>query len=171
MGRGWSRAAYRPGTAERWHAEFQYRRGRLTAAELDHALHLAGDGRNRSGVRNLLGLRGAWLADRGDWASAAASLAALRDPADLPLAEFWQALGDTPRATDHALATYRWAWADGEPYVHRYELDHATELLKALGAEIPTLPAYDPAADPPLPFEAQVEAAIERLRAEKNARP
>lgn len=28
--------------------------------------------------------------------------------------------------------------------------------------------AHDPAADPPLPFEAQVEVAIERLRAEKS---
>jgi hypothetical protein len=95
-------------------------------------------------------------------------LAALRSPAHSPLAELWQTLGDTARATHHALAAYRWAWADGEPYVHRYELDQAAALLAELGADIPTLPAYDPAADPALPFEAQVEAAIERLRAEKN---
>jgi hypothetical protein len=209
MGRGWSRAVCRPGDAELLHAGFRFRRGRLTADELDRALRLARDGRNRTGVRDLLRLRGTWLAERGEWASAADSLAdavrmaretgsidadaetrlalarhhlgqlpdpreeaerlaALRDRADLPLAELWQALGDTARATHHALAAYRWAWADGEPYVHRYELDRAAELLTALGAEIPSLPAYDPAADPPLPFEAQVEAAIERLRAEKN---
>jgi tetratricopeptide (TPR) repeat protein len=209
MGRDWSRAAYRPGDAELWHVEFRFHRGRLTDGEIDRALRLARDGRNRSGVRDLLRLRGAWLAERGEWASAADSLAdavrmaretgsvdvgaetrlalarhhlgqlpdpreeaehlaALRDPARLPLAELWRALGDTARATEHALAAYRWAWADGEPYVHRFDLDRATALLTELGAEIPDLPAYDPAADPPLPFEARVEAAIERLRAERN---
>jgi hypothetical protein len=35
--------------------------------------------------------------------------AALRDPAHLSLARLLHALGDTPRATDHALAAYRWA--------------------------------------------------------------
>lgn len=105
------------------------------------------------------------LADTHDEAE---RLTALRDPAHLPLARLWQALGDTARATHHALAAYRRAWADGEPYVHRDELDRATALLIALGAEIPTLPPYDPAADPPLPFEAHVEAAIDRLRAEKD---
>ena len=48
---------------------------------------------------------------------------------------------DADAETRIALAAYRWAWADGQPYVHRYE---------------------------PLPFEAQVEAAIELLRAEKD---
>ena len=97
-------------------------------------------------------------------------LAALRDPADLPLAELWQALGDTPRATHHALAAYRWAWADGEPYVHRYELDRATALLTDARRR-------DPRPRPPTTRQptrrsrskAQVEAAIEQLRAQWDA--
>ena len=68
----------------------------------------------------------------------------------------------------HALAAYKWAWADGEPFVHRYELTKTTELLRQLNVPIPNLPPYDPAKDEPLPWEADVRAAIEKLRAEKQ---
>lgn len=54
-------------------------------------------------------------------------------------------------------------------YVHRYELNKATALLQQLGAEIPNLPPYDPAKDERLPWEDEVAAAIEKLRAEKEA--
>ena len=67
------------------------------------------------------------------------------------------------------MAASRWAWADGEPYVHRYELGRAAALLERLGAEIPGLPAYDPARDQPLTFERDVRAVISRLRAERAA--
>jgi hypothetical protein len=90
--------------------------------------------------------------------------------AQLALAELWHALGDAERAAGHARAAYRWAWADGEPYVHAYELGRATDLLNQLGAEIPVLPAYDPAQDPPLAFEGEVRAVIEELREERAAR-
>jgi hypothetical protein len=41
----------------------------------------------------------------------------------------------------HALAAYKWAWADGEPYVHRYNLnkirteckDKNVQFLRGLG--------------------------------------
>jgi hypothetical protein len=69
----------------------------------------------------------------------------------------------------HALAAYKAAWADGEPYVFRYALNKARALLEQLGAEIPDLPPYDPAKDEKLPWEDEVAAAIERLRAEKEA--
>ena len=42
--------------------------------------------------------------------------------------------------------------------------------MKQLGAEIPNLPPYDPAKDPKLPWEDEVEAAIAKLRAEKEAK-
>ena len=46
---------------------------------------------------------------------------------------------------------------------------YACVLLETLGAEIPELPAYDPSQDPKLPWEDQVEAVIEKLRAEEAA--
>lgn len=88
-----------------------------------------------------------------------------QDPAHLALAEFWHAIGDPGRATEHALAAYRWAWADGEPYVRTYELARATALLKLLGVDTPRLPAYDPAKDQPFAFEDQIRAVIQELRA------
>ena len=80
------------------------------------------------------------------------------------LAELWLALGDPARAADHARAAYRWAWADGEPYVRAYELAQATSLLSQLGVEIPVLPAYDPSQDQPSALEEELRAAIRNLR-------
>lgn len=67
-------------------------------------------------------------------------MSATRNPAHLPLAELWHALGDTEQAARHAKAAYRYAWADGEPYVRRHALDRATALLRQLGQDIPALP-------------------------------
>lgn len=49
-------------------------------------------------------------------------------------------------------------------------LTKSTELLRELNVPIPDLPPYDPAKDPPFPWEAEVEAVIARLRAEKAAK-
>lgn len=103
--------------------------------------------------------------------SEAERLAQLRDPAHRLLALLWIAIGDTAQAKHHALAAYKWAWADGEPYVHRYELTKTTELLHELGVPIPNLPSYDPAKDEPFPWETDVRAAMEKLRAQKKAKP
>ncbi|MCB1229491.1 MAG: hypothetical protein KDN19_04455 [Verrucomicrobiae bacterium] len=97
-------------------------------------------------------------------------LAQLRDPAHRYLALLWQAIGDTEQAKHHALAAYKNAWADGEPYVDRYELTQTTELLRQMNVPIPNLPPYDPAKDEKLPWENEVRAAIEKLRAEKEAK-
>jgi tetratricopeptide (TPR) repeat protein len=105
-----------------------------------------------------------------DFASMEAErLAQLRQPSHRYLAMLWQAIGDHAQGEKHALAAYKWAWADGEPYVNRYELTKTTELLKQLNVPIPDLPPYDPAKDEPFPWEADVRAAIEKLRAEKEA--
>jgi hypothetical protein len=99
-------------------------------------------------------------------------IAALRLPEHqrphLALAELWHAIGDPEQATRHALAAYRSAWADGEPYVYRCELERARSLLEALGAEIPKLAPYDPARAEKLSWEEAVEAAIAERRAEKE---
>jgi hypothetical protein len=99
----------------------------------------------------------------------AARLSGGRDLAHLALAELWHALGDREQAAEHALAAYRWAWADGPPYVDSYELARATALLEQLRVPIPELPAYDPAGELPLPFEDEIRAAIVKVRAERAA--
>ena len=86
------------------------------------------------------------------------------------LALLWRAIGDRGQAEKHALAAYEGAWADGEPYVQRYALTKTTELLKAMNVPLPTLPPYDPAKDEPFPWEAAVRAAIDKLRAEREAK-
>jgi hypothetical protein len=82
----------------------------------------------------------------------------------------WLAIGDTEKAKHHALAAYKDAWADGEPYVDRYELSQTTELLRQMNVPIPNLPPYDPTKDEKLPWEDEVRAAIEKLRAKKEAK-
>ena len=54
--------------------------------------------------------------------------------------------------------------------MRRYELTQTTELLRQMNVPIPNLPPYDPAKDEKLPWEDEVRAAIEKLRAEKAAR-
>ena len=91
-------------------------------------------------------------------------LSAGRDPAHLLLAELWHTLADTEHAAIHAKAAYRYAWADGEPYVRRHALDRAKNLLRELDEDIPALPAYDPAQHPKQPWEDEIAAAITEPR-------
>lgn len=93
----------------------------------------------------------------------------LREPAHRYLAMLCQAIGDLGQAKKHALAAYKWAWADGEPYVHRYELDKTIELLDELGVPIPDLPPYDPSKYEPFDWEVKIRALIEERKAEREA--
>ena len=99
----------------------------------------------------------------------AEQLAQAREVSHRALAELWTFIGDHDQAKKHALEAYKRAWADGEPYVNRYELNKSTALLKQLGTEIPKLPPYDPIKDEKLPWEDEVAAAIAKLRAGKKA--
>jgi hypothetical protein len=126
-------------------------------------------GRQDAGVEARLALARFHLGQKEEARSAAERLSAAKNSPDLSLAELWLALGEHERAKKHSLAAYEWAWADGEPYVRRYELNKARALLEKLGAEIPNLPPYDPAKDGKFPCEDEVVAAIARLRAEKEA--
>ena len=92
-------------------------------------------------------------------------LSVLSDRNNLALTELWLELGDHEAATRHALDAYTYAWADGEPYVRRFDLTRATDLLHRLGAPIPDLPPFDPSAHPSLPWEAEVKEAIVRALA------
>jgi hypothetical protein len=84
------------------------------------------------------------------------------------LADLWMAIGDQEQAKQHAVAAYKWAWADGEPYVRRFQLTKARELLEKLGAEIPNLPPYDQTTDEKTPLEDKVANAIKYFRAKKE---
>jgi tetratricopeptide (TPR) repeat protein len=95
-------------------------------------------------------------------------LASERGPALRIIAMLWRAIGDFEQAEKYALAAYKWAWADGEPYVNRYSLIKTTELLNEMKTPIPVLPPYDPAKDEPFPWEAKVRAVIKNLHVEKR---
>jgi hypothetical protein len=123
-----------------------------------------------SGSETLLALARFQLGLLTDPRREAERLAGLRKPAHRPLAELWHAIDDHDQAEKHALAAYEWAWADGEPYVHRYELNKSRALLEEVGVEIPKLPPYDPDKDEVLPWEDEVAAAIDELRAENEAK-
>ncbi|GIF46529.1 uncharacterized protein DUF4062 [Asanoa ferruginea] len=111
-----------------------------------------------------LALASVHLGQSADARDAAARISAQLRPPHLPLAELWHALRDPERATAHALEAYRWAWADGEPYVRRFELDRATALLTTLNIKAPSLPPYDQVQDPELPWTAEIDRAIEELQ-------
>lgn len=120
-----------------------------------------------TGSETLLALAQFHLGALHDPSAKARRLESLQFIARRPLAELWLAMGDRDQAVKHAHAAYKWAWADGEPYVYRYELNKSAELLTRLGKPIPQLPPYDPTKDPPFEWEAKVEAAIARLKKKK----
>jgi hypothetical protein len=74
LGRNWSRAVYRPGNAEYWHARFQFWRSKLQEEQLAEAERLLRLGKHRTLVREGHLLRGAWHLERHEWSLAAASL-------------------------------------------------------------------------------------------------
>ncbi len=144
----------------------------LAAASFQEAVRLARDTRSVIDAASETGLALAkhHLGQLANPREEAERLAQLRHPAHRKLAQLWLALGDTAQAKHHALAAYKRAWADGEPYVHLYELTKTTELLRQMNVPVPDLPPYDPAEDVPFPWEADVRAAIEKLKAEKEAK-
>jgi tetratricopeptide (TPR) repeat protein len=85
-------------------------------------------------------------------------------------AETYVALGDAERARECALNAYRWAWGEGPPYIHWYQLERSRALLSQLGEPEPQLPLFDPTKVAPIPFEKEIRAAIERLRAARAAK-
>jgi hypothetical protein len=95
-------------------------------------------------------------------------LALLDDPPQISLAELFLALGDRAPALDYAKRGYKCAWADGMPYVKWWDLQRSRAVLQALGEPEPRLPPFDPNKVTPLPFEADVRAFIEELKAKKK---
>src|SRR5262249_46890856 len=85
-------------------------------------------------------------------------------------AEVHLALGQVESSRACALEAYRKAWADGSPHIFWYELERSRDLLKRLGEPEPQLPPLDPARVPPIPYEAEIRAAIAKLEREKKER-
>jgi predicted Zn-dependent protease len=150
-----------------WHLERS--EWALAAESLREAVSMARAlGQTDARAETQLALAQFRLGQLGDPRREAEELASGRQPSNLALAKLRLALGDREQAKKHALSAYKWAWADGEPYVHRYELNKSRAMLEELGVEIPNLPPYDPAKDGKFPCEDEVAAAIEKLRAEQE---
>jgi hypothetical protein len=143
----------------------------LAAESLGEAVSMArAVGQADAAAETLLALAQFQLGQLADPRREAEQLANAKRPSHGALGELWFTIGDREQAKKHAMAAYKLAWADGEPYVHRYALNKARALLEKLGEEIPMLPPYDPAKDEKFPCEEVVAAAIEKLRAEKQAK-
>ena len=98
-------------------------------------------------------------------------IALLEDPPEISLAELFLALGDRTKALEFVARGYRQAWADGMPYVDWRNLQRCRAVFEALGEPEPQLPPFDRSKATPLPFEAEVRAFIEELKAKKKKDP
>jgi len=85
----------------------------------------------------------------------------------IAVAELWLALGELEKAKEIAVEVYEGAWADGEPYVHRYELDQAQAFLEKIGEPIPEMAPYDPSKHEKYDWEIEVETALDKYKAER----
>ncbi len=140
------------------------------AASLEEAVRMAREvGQADPAAEAQLALANFHLGRLAEHRHEAERLSLERSPSHGDLAALWLAIGDSEEAKKHALAAYKWAWADGEPYVRRYELDKARGLLEKLGAENPNLAPYDPDKDDKLPWEQEVADAVAKAKAEKAA--
>ncbi|MBK8024384.1 MAG: DUF4062 domain-containing protein [Chloroflexi bacterium] len=91
---------------------------------------------------------------------------------DLPRAETYLILlgdeGDRKKALEHAVKAHKRACGDGEPWVHRWELNRATAVFTALGEPAPPVPVYDESAREKIPYEDEIRAWIEELKTKKD---
>jgi hypothetical protein len=125
-------------------------------------------GKNDAESEALLAIAKLHLQTLADPPQEAQRLERLRNVSRRTLATLWLAIGDHERATEHALAAYEWAWADGEPYVHRHDLEQTVALLRRLEVEPPQLAPYDASRDEPFPWEQELAAAITSLHVKKE---
>jgi tetratricopeptide (TPR) repeat protein len=155
-------------------AEWELTQDNPTAAldAIEHAFSIVR--RTGTPVPDYLGIRGLALARLGHTTEARETLAEAEEVWDgllprFPLfaAEAWLVLGDRNQARESIRQAYRSAWADGPPYIHWYYLKQCRELMAELGEPEPQLPPFDPDKVEPIPYEAEIRAVIERLKAER----
>ncbi len=85
-------------------------------------------------------------------------------------AEVYLQLDDCNKAKEHAMLAYKKAWADGPPHIFWWDLENSKRILARLGIPEPELPPFDPSKVEPIPYEDEIRAAIEELKAEKARR-
>jgi tetratricopeptide (TPR) repeat protein len=120
-----------------------------------------------------LGLRALTLARLGQTSEARETLAKAEEiwNGRLPdfllfAAETWLTLGEREQARVFVRQACPLAWADGPPHIHWYYLKRCRELMAELCEPEPQLPPFDPAKVEPIPYEAEIRALIEKLKAE-----
>jgi tetratricopeptide (TPR) repeat protein len=151
-----------------WHLE----RGELDRAKesLQEAVSMAREiGQADASSETWLALARLRLGRLPDARAEAERLSALPRKSRRALAELWLEVGDRDQSVRYALEAYERAWADGEPFVWRYDLNKSRALLERLQVPVPQLPPYDPSKRQKFPWEDEVEAAIARLKKSKAA--
>lgn len=149
--------------------EWCLRRGELSPAveQLGHSVRMSREADDEDvSCEALLALARLRSGERFD-ARAEAERLSKAAPRSIAVAELWRELGDRDRAVDHALRAHEKYIGDGEPFVFRHHLDRTRALLTELGAPLPAVPKYDPAKAKIYPWEKDVRAFIERLKAER----
>lgn len=147
----------------------QHRKSSAAITEFERAIEMGQTVGIRVGV-----LEARWAlakAHNGELQQAAEICDRLRDlplPPHVDLAETYGQIGVIDRTREHALAGYSWDWADGPQYCRWWELYRCRAVLKALGEPEPSLPAFDPAASQPVPYEPEIRALIKKIDKERR---
>jgi tetratricopeptide (TPR) repeat protein len=149
--------------------EWHLRRGELSSAieQLGHAVRMAREAGDEDVFSEALLALARLRSGEGFDARAEAERLNKAGFNSTAVAELWRELGDHDRAVDHALRVHKWYVGDGEPFVLRHHLDRTRALLTELGAPLPEVPKYDPAKAKIYPWEKDVRAFIEKLKAER----
>ncbi len=83
-------------------------------------------------------------------------------------AEVYLALGERETAREYAIKAYKWAWADGPPYVWWWDLERAKKMLDTLGEPYPDMPTFDESKVKKIPHEDEIRAFVEELKAKNK---
>jgi tetratricopeptide (TPR) repeat protein len=106
--------------------------------------------------------RGILLARNGRTAEAEATAFSVQQGTSRPhgaLADLWSALRQRERSLSEAVLGYRWAWADGPPNYHHWDLQRCHSLFAAFGAVEPVV-SPDPRGIKTLPYEDELNRVL-----------
>ena len=153
-------------------AEWELTRGNSAIALEAIEQALAITRRTGEPTQNYLSLRALSLAHLGRTSEAREALAEAEEIWNgrlphFPLfaAETWLVLGDREQASKFIRRAYPLAWADGPPHIRWYALKQCRELMAELSEPEPQLPPFDLAKVEPIPYETEIRALIEKLKA------
>jgi hypothetical protein len=150
--------------------EWHLGRGELSHAieSFGHAVQMAREvGHRNTGCEASLNVARLRAGERFE-AQAEAERLSKVDSGSLAIAELWHELDQRDCAVKAALLAHERYASEGEPYVNRYYLDRTRALLTKLGVTLPEVPKYDPAKAKIYPWEKDVRAFIDKLKAERK---